>query len=109
MQPIIDLLTPQSNWTQKVEARSDLGNQVHPRSVHACCWCVLGAIEKVSPSSKIQMREKIALEIDPKSEDHYQTIANWNDHPSRTHIQVLDLLRKVTNVRQAPLRSHVSP
>lgn len=44
-----ELITPPENWTQGVEARDAIGNEVHPNDDNAEMFCAVGAIAHYAP------------------------------------------------------------
>lgn len=43
------LLSDPARWTRCTPARNEQGLSVKPTAWNACCWCVVGAIARVSP------------------------------------------------------------
>lgn len=41
------LIDDSSRWTQSASARDQQGAKVSPDDSEACCWCAIGAVEKV--------------------------------------------------------------
>jgi hypothetical protein len=48
IEAVIELLSDKSRWTQGQSARDSEGRPVEPDSPYAVCWCVEGALHKVS-------------------------------------------------------------
>lgn len=81
-------------WTQRAYARMsnevDDGGKVSPESLLATCWCTTGAVWAVIPrgTSSRSSFNKIKEVMGWESTDD---IINWNDAPTRTQEEVLDL------------------
>jgi len=41
------LIEQPEHWTTRVTARDEAGDQVRPEDGKACCWCAVGALEKI--------------------------------------------------------------
>lgn len=94
-------------WCQRADATDAMCEPVHPWSVRACRWSLLGALVAAigipkageAESDAVVAELRVALlavgEIvsDPSLEQ-------WNDHPTRTQADVLAML--------AAARSHLS-
>lgn len=93
-----------SVWTQKRSARGRQGYPVAYNSPEATCWCVAGMMNHVGNpdfGAVLACYIKLADLIDPdwrfnSLRTASQVVTDWNDHRSRTHAEVLDLLRKAT-------------
>lgn len=91
-----DLIEPEGAWTRHELARSASGATVSPSSGAAVCWCVAGAMQRVTGSdaavgmrSWYQYRE--ALEF-------FSGVVHWsatgfNDAKGRTQAEVVAALR----------------
>lgn len=42
-----DVIDDRGHWTQSASARNDCGKKIAPEHQDACCWCAVGAVEKV--------------------------------------------------------------
>lgn len=67
------LLHEERRWTQHAHARSEDGIAVKPTSPDAVCWCVQGAVAKVSNTFGI---------IDPQLIRYLDAFMEWK-HPGR--------------------------
>lgn len=79
------LITPPGSWTQDTYALDADGNEVGPSSESATCYCSSGAISRISGSIAarvIEFAEHISC-------IYGVSIPVWNDHPDRTHEEVL--------------------
>lgn len=88
-------------WAQGAMALDARGEEVEVNSRRAVCWCLLGAVERVSPPGMLWTFEAGSLldqlgaalrEVDPKGREY--ALAEWNDDPNRTQAQVLKLLAR---------------
>lgn len=74
-------------WTQGVTARDAFGLPTFAGLPEATCWCMLGAIAKVSgiwaPTGPLQLlRTYLGV----------HGISKWNDEPGRTRAEVVNAL-----------------
>lgn len=83
-----DLLNDPARWTQGAHARDHHGGPVGPAANAACAWCLLGALRRVARSASACDAAEDAL--------HYMAdiwdLAIWNDHPGRTHADIIAAL-----------------
>ena len=89
-----DLLTPEGAWTQREYARDALGNRTLI-TLDATCFCVVGAISKVSGLEPVQVERSGANQALLKVINHPDDagIVYWNDTPGRTQAEVVAALR----------------
>lgn len=80
-------LLEQKGWTQGASAKDGNGNEVSVHSPKACSFCANGALIKCYPQDNGQYN-RIFTELGT-------TISYWNDHPSRTKLEVITLLKKL--------------
>jgi hypothetical protein len=99
-----ELIASEVNWTKQVEARDERGRQVLATSPDAVCFCLMGALRRISYKdcgviprppypSFVAYYDTIAalnkcLPSDPKRPN--ETIVSFND--SHTHADVISLL-----------------
>lgn len=74
-------------WTQGAFSRDVKGNSASLMR-GAVCWCALGAIAAVYSGETFQPLEKLYGAIGTCS------VFSWNDHPERTHAEVIEAFRK---------------
>ena len=43
----LQVIEQPEHWTTRVTARDEAGDQVRPEDGKACCWCAVGALEKI--------------------------------------------------------------
>ncbi|QIG70708.1 hypothetical protein EVB91_157 [Rhizobium phage RHph_I1_18] len=106
-----ELLSEEDRWTQGSGARTEKGFSTIASSVEAACFCMIGAIDRVvygpsqvpffiPPHEKIleavETQKKIAKVIE-SGIDHdrasaWETIVYFNDHDTRKHSDVLNIL-----------------
>lgn len=89
LQAIYSLLENEKRWTTHAEARDAAGELVDPKSEKAVCWCLLGAIRKVSNTTD----ERVALLVvlDNRLGQSLMTLALFNDFS--THQDILQLIK----------------
>lgn len=98
MKPSELLVRPEA-WTQEVHARASDGSRVGPANPNACCWCLVGALYRCYPQTPDDpdCREFCTAYTRVKDKLRhmcgYSSIARWNDAPSRTHAEVLEVLK----------------
>lgn len=82
-----DLLTNETKWTTDYAARNMIGNEVSYKDPSACCWCMIGAIQRCYGPS-------VAEDIMIKVRTHLGTrfITHWNDDPIRSFQDVRNLV-----------------
>lgn len=90
-------LATRRSWIQGAWARvrkSDV-RTVWSTDERATCWCLAGAIDAVRGSTEVidQLSATIAAAI-PTPNEYDNPITGWNDEPTRTHRDVLDLIDK---------------
>ena len=87
-----ELLTPKGAWTQWDYARDKNGMSVPSSQDEAKCFCLLGAILRVSRESGCLVG---LTKVEAKLSKVVGNYIDWNDAPGRTQQEVLDLLDKV--------------
>ncbi len=81
----IELINDETKWTREAYARNNHGMKVNAYSPEATCWCVLGAIWKLSSSEK--EFSKIETNLNAFSNSKYQiSIAAINDNIGREEV-----------------------
>lgn len=105
---VLDLLAEPSRWYQGWFAADTQGFPCEAVSCQAVCYCTLGAVSKVT-------RGAPALEFDAVTRLTwavaclgYGSVPSWNDHPDRTHAEVLDLVRTL-RAKAAETPEEVTP
>jgi hypothetical protein len=78
------LISQPERWTRAHFARDARGRGLTPNNADAVCFCAVGAIQRASGSLAYDTPEIRALGYRLGS-----AIPHWNDHPRRTHAQVL--------------------
>lgn len=81
------LLTPTGAWTQCASARDAHGGPIAPYDKRAVCWCLEGAMRRVTGSDEgawLDAFQLIAFEVLVPS--------HWNDLPWRSQEHVLAML-----------------
>lgn len=88
------LATPES-WNQKSSARDSEGKPVAPELPEAVCWCLSGALARVTYHEPI--RDKYGCRLYREVHDFFDQKLNmnmiiFNDDPITTHDDILSLL-----------------
>lgn len=84
-----DLISDPARWTRGVYARDAEGRETASRSESAVCWCVHGAIRKVTGSVYDTLFSgRYAQAALPEG---YSEVHEFNDDPKTTHSDVLAL------------------
>ena len=105
------LIDKPEHWTQSAPARTHCGGmQLPPRSPHATCWCLTGAIDKAAHDrdaekliaataisflwTTVQARRGLRLWSCAESDRRWSVhdLQTWNDHQGRKHADVLAIL-----------------
>ena len=89
-----ELLSDPNKWTKDVLARRHDGSPVPPTSPAACSFCIVGALYHCYPSEQA-MKIWIKLDEEFYDKNDEKGIGDWNDDPSRTHEEVVELLKKL--------------
>lgn len=97
-----DLIEPEGAWTQGDTARDEngvaLGIGTEPQAV---CWCILGAIAKVSGMGWSDASQFIAKMYPDDPGADIPGVASWNDAPERTQVEVVAKLREAAAIARA--------
>ena len=84
------IATPKQ-WTREKCAINAKKESVPSDSEEATCWCIYGAVNKVS--YEFQENQKIKLMLNAEANKlGFTTAPQFNDHPSTTHADVLKLI-----------------
>jgi len=86
-----ELLAEESRWTREYYGRYRDGEGcTNGYDDGACCWCLMGAAEKVSGERDPGRIERVFIKVlgGRTSGD----IFTWNDAPERTHAEILAAL-----------------
>lgn len=103
-----ELLSTPRAWTQCAYARDaaghelafpglddsvpDLAKEKASRSKRAVAWDILGAVYACySGDERARVLKRLAAKL--QGEPPRRCLAEWNDHPARTHAEVLALLK----------------
>ncbi len=89
-----ELLAVPERWTKRAEARNTKRREVYWSSEDAVCWCLAGAISKISPSMRDAWRAEDALDAvaPPAPRSSERPYIAFNDRRSTTHADILALL-----------------
>lgn len=71
-------------WTQYTLARNSNSKEVHSDDPSAVAWCVIGSTKCSDVDAREALRETLGS----------SNLVAWNDHPSRTKEDVLELFDK---------------
>lgn len=93
------IATPE-RWTQGTFARDRDGGAVDMKTEReeAVCWCSLGAIEYACDPDEAVSARAMCLLMEAIGED---SIEDWNDHPRRTHAEVLAAFDRAIAIAEA--------
>lgn len=88
------LISEPGKWTQNADGRTVAGKEVHPKDYNAVCWCIVGAIDRVSTS--LSDKDKavwaflhVSLPYHEPRTLNQSHISLWNDVKERTHDEVM--------------------
>lgn len=84
-----DLIEPEGAWTRNALARRPDGHLIGPLEEGATCWCLYGALDRVTGVSGYDGQAATALS---NVIDDY--VSEWNDRPARTQQEVVTALRE---------------
>ena len=87
-----DILTPEGAWIQFYPALDVRGNSRDPEDRRASCWCLVGALERAAYDSSDPESDPEGAMFALQAALGRDALAAWNDAPSRTHEEVLQLL-----------------
>lgn len=94
-----ELLSVPERWTQGASARSWDNHTVAYWSPIAACFCTAGAGWRCSQGFSVAAKTIVADATDGIARGiGFKNLAAWNDDPSRTHADILDLFPKVRGV-----------
>ena len=99
------IISNPDRWTKNAEARDEHRYSVSPEDPSAVQWCAIGAIRKAA--SEIQETDVERTHIEPALNaiiDLYDLydLGVWNDHPDRTHAEVLSLFDRTITIPYSP-------
>ena len=95
-----EILAPKGAWIQLNPAMDSRGNWRDPRDPRASCWCLVGALERATFEA-LGVLDEFLLDaamyaltgaLERTGEYPSDALAAWNDAPSRTHEEVLQLI-----------------
>ena len=99
-----DLLARPERWTQHVDARTQDGIPVEPRSVTAHQWCLIGALRRSAENARedtVRAIEYILRGLVMQEEPAMETIWEYNDAPRRSHEDIVRILdRAIARARR---------
>lgn len=98
-----ELLADARHWIQGADAFDASGTElVNGYEDGATCWCLVGALEKVSGRTMATYHEPAYRIIDDLIDpDMGGDPREWNDAPERTHSDILALLDKAISTAEA--------
>lgn len=92
LEAVYRLIEKPENWTQNTYARDAFNEPIAISHEDAVCWCLRGAVLKVTPEPDVSLCELFGV----------NSVLDFNDHPRRTHSEVLALLQQA--IDRAPVR-----
>lgn len=75
------LISTHEKWTKHYGARDQAGANVDVDSRDAVCWCMAGAVYRITKKFDSPAAICLRAVVGP--------ISVWNDAPSRTHVEVM--------------------
>jgi hypothetical protein len=99
-------------WCQGAGAKDELGQPIEPSSAFARAWSAPGALERVwrrsvgDADAKVEAFERANLALAAAVKGVPQA---WNDHPDRTHEDVLAALVEANSFLGPSMRAPMSP
>ena len=99
-----DKIAAPGGWTRLANARDARGTRVPSQSPRAVCFCAIGAI-----GSQVELFGEEFWKAAKKVEEviqgiGYHRIPDWNDHPSRTQEEVVEIFdRAIFNAKGGKL------
>lgn len=95
------LATPE-RWTQGKNARNGQGEEVEATAKNAVCWCLDGATQvEAGQFSKLYLNTLICLNQACQHINGKRHFFDWQDEPTRTHAEVLDLIDRTIAIAEA--------
>ena len=90
-----DLILDEDAWTQGTYARDADGDETGLFTKNACCWCLLGAIQKVSKDADIDAQNKTVIFMNEMARNRcYSSLTMFNDSIGRKHVDVIEFLEE---------------
>ena len=89
---IRELLSSPDKWTQGAPARTSDGGIISSCDKKAYCWCLYGAILKVSYETTKVNKKLIRNQLVTMIYRKIGNIGEWNDSHERKHSDVIKLL-----------------
>lgn len=107
-----ELLSDQDRWTRGAFARDSIDNPIAPVKSGAVRWCLVGACVRVTHAENGLLESRLILDntfsivsglipeefTEDRDDDDACKIGSWNDHPDRTHEEVIEVLDKAIEI-----------
>jgi len=96
------LLTDEARWQQNSYYKDSEGRRTDV--VRASCYCLMGGLKKAAHSLNLPVgpaKDTVVGVLDIGNE--YGVIEQWNDHPKRTHSDVMDVLDRALELCPAAM------
>ena len=90
-----ELLASPSSWTQHCTARDWNGEGTMSQFQDATKWCLMGALIKCYAGAECAHTLALQFACQKITSRIKQGIMGWNDHPDRTHKEVLALCEEL--------------
>ena len=84
-----ELLSVPERWTKGHLAHDAAGRSVDEQSDKAVCFCIVGAVYKACQNDWKRVEPTVNFIANTEG---VVSVPDWQDHPDRTHAEVLDLL-----------------
>lgn len=106
---LLDLFRDPRKWIKKSDAKDEDHHNIDPTSEDAVCWCMIGGCQKIASGKRYEdMIMALSADLPPNHLPSTELvnlelkIVHWNDHPYRTHADVLAHIRKVISREAEP-------
>ena len=93
-------LLARTGWIKGANARSVSGLRVNANSRMATCFCLFGAVQRVTGGNLVETEEAlhlVGLYLGFTDKDMLQKIVHWNDAKERTEAEVFAALEATVN------------
>lgn len=94
------LIENPEHWTQRSNARNKNGDVVGPKSTAATCWCINGAVQKVSGNAIVLYTKSVNLLSDAARGLFGTTVGFTTINDEREHEDVLRLIDKAIELAE---------
>lgn len=104
-----EIISDEARWIKGYYAKKKDGVKTAASSPYATCWCAVGAIIKATSEvaqkdfkRRLDIEDAAATALDDIIIPKFDSVANFNDHSSTTHKDVLEVFdRAIENTSPA--------